>query len=291
MKKVCIIGLGKVGSAFAFEIKPKLYKIAGLIDNNITKAKKIAKTLGVSGIYTDINEELIRITDIFIIAVQDNNIKEVIMGFKKYKPLLKNKYFIHTSGTFTSDVFTKQIFNGSAVGSFHPAQTFPKVANKNNKLLSNIYFGIEGNIKVCKLLIKLTSDFNSKYIILSKKQKELYHLSCVVVSNFLFANFYFLKALSKSLKVSEKNFIKILEPLFEQTFKNISQYGVSNSITGPIERGDYQTIEKHLKLIHRKFKSFNRFYKEVSKIIYNNLKEDKRNKLNNNLIRLLNESI
>lgn len=288
MKNVCIIGLGKVGSAFAFELNPKLYKIIGLIDNNPTRSKKIAKTLGASGVYTDINEDLIKITDIFIIAVQDNNIKEVLMEFKKYKPLLKNKYFIHTSGTFTSDVFPKQIFTESSLGSFHPAQTFSKVVNKNNKQLSNIYFGIEGNLKTRKLMIKLTSDFNSKYIIFSKKQKEIYHLSCVVISNFLFANFYFLKVLSKSLNITEKNFIKILEPLFKQTYTNIKYNGVSNSITGPIERGDYQTIEKHLKLIHRKFKSFNRFYKEVSKIIYNIIKEDKRNKLNNNLTKLLN---
>ena len=62
-------------------------------------------------------------------------------------------------------------------------------------------------------------------------------------------------------------FLDILKPLFYNTAKNIHTSGVSESLTGPVSRGDINTINSHLNLLHRKFPKYVEYYKVTSKVL------------------------
>ena len=62
----------------------------------------------------------------------------------------------------------------------------------------------------------------------------------------------------------------IYEPLIRTTINNIGSKGVLNSLTGPVERNDYKTIELHLMNLKEMNRSLLDFYiymgKETTKL-------------------------
>lgn len=265
MKRLTIIGVGKVGSALAIELSAKGFEIDTLVDRNLSRLKKIKFKCKCKNIFISLNPDVIKNSDVFILCLKDDDIKKYIKGIKKFN--FKGKILLHTSGLLTSDVFKTLNAENINVGTFHPAQTFTKLSFKSDKLLSEIYFGIEGGKNAMDFVKLAIKKLNSGYISIPKNKKVLYHLSCVVSSNFLIANFYLLKKFSKSLNIKESKFLEILKPLFDNTVKNIHDAGVAVSLTGPVSRGDINTINSHLNLLHRKFPKYVEYYKATSKVL------------------------
>jgi len=265
MKKITIIGAGKVGSAIAIELYTQGFEIVTLIDKNLSGLKKIKTKCKCKSILTSLNTEVIEKSDVLIVCLKDDVIRKYVKEMQKYN--FKGKILLHTSGLLTSDIFKSLKAESKNTGSFHPAQTFTKISFINNKLLSGIYFGIEGGKNAMNFIKIAVRKLKSDYVVIPKNKKALYHLSCVVSSNFLIASFYLLKMFSKSLKITEKKFFDILKPLFYRTAKNIHDTGVSDSLTGPVLRGDIKTVYSHLSLLHRKFPKYVEYYRVTSEIL------------------------
>lgn len=265
MKKITIIGVGKVGSALAIELSGKGFEIAALVDRNLTRLKKIKSLCKCKEIFVSLNSDVVKNSDVFIICLKDDDIKKYIKKIYRYN--FKGKILLHTSGLLTSDVF--KILNAGIAntGTFHPAQTFTKLSFRNYRLLSDIYFGIEGGKNATDFIKLVVKKLKSDYVLIPKRKKALYHISCVVSSNFLIANFYLLKQFSKSLNIKESKFLEILRPLFYNTAGNIHHEGVLDSLTGPVSRGDINTINSHLNLLHGKFPKYVEYYKATSKVL------------------------
>ncbi|MFZ4590629.1 MAG: Rossmann-like and DUF2520 domain-containing protein [Ignavibacteria bacterium] len=265
MKNVTIIGVGKVGSALAIELSAAGFNIVTLIDKNLPRLRKIKSKCRCKDVRASLKEDVIGKSDVIIICLKDDNIQKYITEISKFN--FKGKIILHTSGLLTSDIFKPLKVAGVNIGSFHPAQTFSKLSLTNNKLLTGIYFGIEGGKNSICFIKKAAAKLKSGYVIIPKNKKALYHLSCVVSSNFLIANFYLLKMFSKSLKLTESKFLEILKPLFYNTAKNIHSIGVSDSLTGPVSRGDTNTINSHLNLLHGKYPKYVQYYKATSMLL------------------------
>jgi predicted short-subunit dehydrogenase-like oxidoreductase (DUF2520 family) len=265
MKKITVIGIGKVGSALAIELSGKGFEIAALVDRNLTRLKKIRLRCKCKEISVSLNSDVVKNSDVLIVCLKDDDIKKYIKEIQKYN--FKGKILLHTSGLLTSDVFKILNAGNMNTGTFHPAQTFTKLSFLNNGLLSGIYFGIEGGKNATGFIKMAVKKLKSDYVLIPKNKKALYHLSCVVSSNFLAANFYLLKEFSKSLNINESKFLEILKPLFYNTAKNIHEAGVLDSLTGPVSRGDINTINSHLNLLHGKFPKYVEYYKATSKVL------------------------
>lgn len=265
MKNVTIIGVGNVGSALAIELNAAGFNIVALIDKNLSRIRKIKTKCRCNDVRAFLNEDVIRESEIIIVCLKDDNIQKYIEEISRLN--LRGKILLHTSGLLTSDVFKPLKILRTDIGSFHPAQTFSKLSFTNKRLLTGIYFGIEGGKNAISFIKIASGKLKSEYVIIPKNKKALYHLSCVVSSNFMIANFYLLKLFSKSLKLSESKFLEILKPLFYNTAKNIHKIGVMDSITGPVSRGDVNTVNSHLNLLHGKFPKYIQYYKATSRLL------------------------
>ena len=50
--------------------------------------------------------------------------------------------------------------------------------------------------------------------------------------------------------IEKKQFWQAIQPLVQSTLSNISEHGTAQSLSGPIARGDAQTISSHLELLN-----------------------------------------
>ena len=291
--KIYIIGAGKVGSAFALELNDIGYQVYYLTDRNQKTLEAISSKINPVSISDKIEKEFISDSDIVIISVQDRYLGDVIKEIGNFNLDLNNKYFIHTSGSQSTDIFPGDKYNHSYLVSLHPIQTFDNVSFKNEKLLENIYFGIEGGDHGTKLAIEIIEKLNSKYVDIPKDKKYLYHSACVVVSNFLVTLLNVSSEIMGSIGIEKGKVFEIFNPILNKTLSNISEHGLVNSLTGPFERNDIETISHHLSSLKKELPSLLPFYTllgmETVKIAFKKESMDLKNVIS--ILDLMNEYI
>ncbi len=186
--------------------------------------------------------------DFIIISVPDKNISSVSLELSEnYNKLLKSVPIIHTSGIYPSDLLNECKNCGAITASVHPYQTF---YSPSLDLLSGIGWGIESEFDK-NIFIEFVKMLGGNYHILkSKEEKIKYHLSAVMSSNFLNS---LLSSVISSLKNIGLSFDDFALPIIEQTLRNsINSYHLNSNrmpLTGPIARGDIESIKLHLSAI------------------------------------------
>jgi predicted short-subunit dehydrogenase-like oxidoreductase (DUF2520 family) len=249
MEKVCIIGLGKLGSHLYYSLnKTRQYRIHYTVKNS--KAKIDPFKLNCCGI--------------IFICTGDTVINKIVKVLTSSKYDLKNKFVYHTSGALSSDVLKPLKRKGAFIGSFHPVQTFDSRVAGHNKKLNSIYIAVEGNVKACTKAKEIIKSLRSHTIILKANDKVLHHINSVLASNYLIAYFNILNEISQDLSITysgkkilkngfkKSSFFNIYKPLIEQTIENIQAKGTVKSLTGPVERNDFTTIRLHLNTLKKR---------------------------------------
>jgi len=248
-RAICVIGVGKVGSALVFELYEAGFKNIYLVDKVLKRVRSTANKLNHIKYSDRLNKEFIVESGIVIISVQDNEISNVVKRISRLNVNLKDKIFLHTSGALNSEVFKILKISKTHAGSFHPIQTFSKRRSFRSNVFKGIYFGIEGGVKAKKLQKEFCTKFESFFIEIPKEKKLIYHAACVIASNFLVTYINILDDIIKNIGYKEKETYKIFEPIIIETLLNISRYGNVKSLTGPFERNDVKTIKGHLKMM------------------------------------------
>jgi predicted short-subunit dehydrogenase-like oxidoreductase (DUF2520 family) len=85
--------------------------------------------------------------------------------------------------------------------------------------------------------------------IISANDKARYHGAASLASNHMTAVFYMAEKLFMECGFTEEEARRELLALAKGNLENIEKQGVVASLTGPIERGDCSTVEKHLKSV------------------------------------------
>ena len=70
--------------------------------------------------------------------------------------------------------------------------------------------------------------------------------------------------LLQRIGASEAQSVEILFPLIQGTLQNVKKLDVSSALTGPIERGDKDSIEQHISAL-KKFPSQAEVYMELAR--------------------------
>ena len=243
--KITLIGNGKLGK--------HLYKVLISIDQSqllewVVRSEKECKTPEGILITNKINQY--EISDIYLLAVSDNSIKEVA----KLPP--NDSLVVHTSGAISLEEIGRD-----RAGVFYPIQTFSEDSNIN---FSKIPIGIESKqIQDLIHLKKLTKLIGTKSFLINSSQREHLHLAAVLVNNF--SNHLFVEA---EIICRQNNLsFDLLKPLLKETIEKLNNLSPKQSQTGPAIRNDSETISKHIKLITKDR------LKEIYKVLTSAIKE------------------
>jgi predicted short-subunit dehydrogenase-like oxidoreductase (DUF2520 family) len=283
--KVTIIGAGRVAYSLASALKKNGYEIYSVISRNINSSKKLAQKLSIKNYSTDL-KLIPKSTKLFFFTVPDGEIKKVAVELSHLKLNFKNSYFIHLSGSENIETLNPLKQKGGRTASIHPMQTFP-----SHKIVSlkNVYAAIE--IKEdnrFRYLGKLCKTLGMIPFRIKSDKKSLYHLAGVFASNFLAGNLFVSKRMLVENKIPENMFFNILNATVNTTLSNIKKVGPAKALSGPVERGDIQTICKHISSLKKMIKKPDGKYfflqlknYIVQSIILLDLVEEKQGKLNN----------
>lgn len=250
--RIGFIGAGHVGYSLAKYLSEKNHNVCGIYSKDISDAMDLAK-FSVSEYYNDMALLALNCDTLFL-TVNDNRLKEVIDNLINFN--IHDKILIHTSGSISSDIFGN-LKNNNSCYSLHPIYAFND-KYESFKGLDDVYFTLEGDNKYQDMIINL---FDGRVFVINSENKELYHASCVFMSNLVCGLINESFNILKNIGIDNTN---AFLPLIEENIKNIKQYGPLNALTGPVLRNDTKTILKHVLSLNKKDKDI---YISISKIL------------------------
>ncbi|HRE41058.1 MAG TPA: DUF2520 domain-containing protein [Ignavibacteria bacterium] len=256
---ILLIGAGNTGGNLLPILKKKFKKIT--IVNRNKKTNRELNRLYSAEVFENLNDVLIRNYDCYILCVQDKFIKSVFKKISGAEKNFKNKYFIHLSGSLSSDIFHSDKINKTNIISAHPIQSFAGIQKNGDKLFKNITIGIDGGANATKLIYYIFSDYNINYVKINSKDKILYHLASVIASNFLVTQFHLIQKILNKIGLKDSKSFDIFEEIINTTINNIKTKGIKNSLTGPVKRGDIRTIKLHKEEIKKRIPEIANYYK------------------------------
>lgn len=191
-----------------------------------------------------------QLSDLVFITPPDSEIASVCeyLRFRFYE--LVGKTIAHCSGALPSDILLDLKEKGASIACFHPMQS----VTLNTKSFKGITFDIEGDEKALKVLEEFASRINANSLRVNSKQKEMLHVSAVMASNYLVTLAQLGAEISSDSGLSPREVLDALLPLMNSTIENLKDMDPSHALTGPIARGDLETVERHVKFLKNRDK-------------------------------------
>lgn len=240
-----VIGAGRVALSLVHSLRTHSIKPKKVISRSLESAKRLAEGYCIER-YADSYSEITEAPAFIFICIPDDAIEKEAHKLASVALDFKNTTVLHFSGALNSDALSYLRVRGAKTASFHIMRNF---STYDPVPLSGYTVAIEGveqdtltTLKNFSLLIGL------KPILLTREQKTLYHALAVFVSNFLVASVYNAQTIYRTLSLEEK-FEEIVKPIVESSVNAIFEKGLSSALSGPVERGDKATIEKHLQAL------------------------------------------
>lgn len=152
--------------------------------------------------------------------------------------------FVHCSGALGLDALAA-LRERHAVGSFHPLQSFP--APRPPEAFRGITVAVDATTPALRRrLCALARALGGQPKHVGDDQRVLYHAAAVFASNFVDVVLAEAVSLLRELGWSEEEATRALLPLAEGALANVRKRGVVKALTGPVRRGDAETVQRHV---------------------------------------------
>lgn len=230
--RLVIVGPGRAGGAIAIASAAAGHEIAGVLSRH-----PVDRWPGLEW-DTPLPE-----ADVALITVRDDAVAEV--SRRLAGTVGEVGVVAHVSGFVPTLVLHPLQDEGVAVGGFHPLQTIPD-SESGAAALAGSYVGIGGDPLAVDALTHLASTLGMEPFDLDDRARPAYHAAAAAAANFVVTSL----ATSGDLFESAGIDPRVARPLVERVVANVFERGASASLTGPIARGDIETVIGHLTAAH-----------------------------------------
>ena len=242
--RVGFIGAGRVGTTLGKYFHDHDTLVAGYYSRSMESAKE-------SAIFTDTAcyssiAELTYDCNMLFITVPDGLIEAVWDEVSKYD--ISGKCICHCSGAMSSSVFNNITGHGAFGYSVHPLCA---VSSKENsyKNFSDVFFAVEGSDEYRDKIIDWLRDMGNPVSGIASDKKVMYHAAAVFASNLGVALYNMAAGILADCGIEADTATKALSGLYLGNCQNIVKQGAVKALTGPVDRNDITTINKHIEAL------------------------------------------
>ncbi len=260
-ENVAIIGCGTVGTALGKLLGKAGYPIVGISTTHPEKADRIAERLGASNA-SAAPWEITRNAGLIFITTPDDAIRNTCDTLASKDAVPSGSVVIHCSGAHPSTILASARNHGASIVSLHPLQTFAS-AEQAEALVPGSYFAVEGDQAAIPVARRLVNDLHGVWLEISPTLKPLYHAAAVAASNYLVTLLDMSLQFNRMAGIPAPSAFKALSPLIHGTLRNIDKQGIPQALTGPIARGDVETVAGHVASIRKHVPRFLPMYRSL----------------------------
>jgi predicted short-subunit dehydrogenase-like oxidoreductase (DUF2520 family) len=234
-RRVSLVGPGRAGTAITLALTRRGYTVsavagrtAGAPSTSAASARFDAPAVEVATAGGD--------AGLVIIATPDAAISDAAVALAP--SLRPGALVVHLSGARGLDVLDPlvQCRADVAVGALHPLQTLPSDAERAVAGLTGAWAAVDGSERV----VDLATDLGLHPFRVADRGR--YHAAASVASNHVVALLGQLDRLAASAGVPLEAFL----PLVQASLDHAAALGPADALTGPVARGDVDTVRSHL---------------------------------------------
>ena len=244
--RITIVGAGNLAGALAMSLRRAGYGIDQIVSrgraSSLQRGRKLAREVGASAV--TVARAKIR-ADVIWFCVPDGAIAGAAAALTSAADW-NGKLALHSSGALASDELAVLRERGAAVASVHPLMTFVRGSRPP---LAGVPFAIEGSPKAARVARAIVRDLRGQPFTIPKAQKDAYHAWGMFASPLLTALLAATERVAGAAGVTRKAAQQKMLPILQQTLANYARLGAPRSFSGPIARGDVETVRKHLKVL------------------------------------------
>jgi predicted short-subunit dehydrogenase-like oxidoreductase (DUF2520 family) len=243
--RIAIVGPGKLGTALASSLRASGFAIDAVVTRprkeSLRRAQALARKIG-SRATTDVSRLK---ADIVWLCVPDSEIASTASEISE-KLEWKGKVVLHSSGALTSDELAPLRRRGTAVASVHPLMTFVK---KSQPSFIGVPFAIEGDAAALRMGRRIVRDLGGTAYSIKKQDKAAYHAWGTFASPLLSALLATTERVAAIAGVNGRTARQRMIPILRQTIENYAAFGATGAFSGPIIRGDAETVQRHMQVL------------------------------------------
>ena len=183
-----------------------------------------------------------------ILAVPDGLLPEVGEAFAARGAAPPAAVALHLSGALGADVLAPLHRQGYGVGAFHPMQAVADPRDGPAALRGGFY-SISGEPAALAVARRVVDRLQGRSLEVPHGGRGLYHAAAVTASNHLVTIMAAARDLLVQAGAPEDRALDALVALARGTLDNVERLGPEGALTGPVRRGDVETVDLHLRLL------------------------------------------
>lgn len=239
---VTVIGAGAMGRVLAARLHECGYPVLGVISRTRDHAESLGRKVG-ARIFSNTPLDLPPATRLVVCCVPDGQIESVAERLSRVPHAWRQTVVLHTSGALPASALQPLADEGARTLSFHPLQTV--TPRSDAAVLDGVYAGIEGPAPAVAAGIEIAVSLGMRYLVLTAEAKPRYHLAASVASNFLVTLNAVVQQILLTLDLDRATAQEVMAPLIRGTLDNLAASTPEDALTGPIVRGDLETVRRH----------------------------------------------
>ena len=238
--EIGVVGAGRVGAVLAAALRAAGHEIVATAGESDASRGRIGALL--PGVEVAKPTDVARACDLLLLTVPDDMLSNVVTMLAASGAIREGQVVVHTSGRHGLAVLEPARAVGARTIALHPAMTFTGTAVDLPRL-SGCVFGVTAEETDRALTESLVDDLGGRATWVPEDRRTLYHAGLAHGANHLVT--LITEAMEILSAAGAADPAATLRPLLTAALDNALEHGDA-ALTGPIVRGDVETVRAHL---------------------------------------------
>jgi predicted short-subunit dehydrogenase-like oxidoreductase (DUF2520 family) len=262
-RTVSIVGAGRVGKTLGKCLRSLGWRIGVVVTRSVATSRAAVRAIG-GGTPSETITPNVFEAGIVLLTTPDDLLGPTAANLARVgREACRGKIVLHTSGALDRGVLKPLAIQGAATGSLHPMQTF---SGRNVPKLEGTIFAVEGDPRARRAARSIAQSLGGVPIDIDRRNKPAYHASAILVAGHTLALVEAATQVLRNVGFPRRRALQTLLPLIRQVLDNFERHGPRASWTGPVARGDYAVVARHMKALRRYAPEFHQSYATLARL-------------------------
>ncbi len=240
---VGVVGAGRAGTAMAVALSRAGHRVIAASAVSERSRRRVSRSLPAAVIATP--EQVLARADLVLLTVPDDALPGLVAGLAATGVPVAGRLLVHASGRHGLAVLEPASRLGALPLALHPVMTFTGRGDDADKM-AGISFGVTAPEQLRPVAEALVMEMGGEPVFIAEDKRGTYHAALSSAANHLVTLVVQACDLLADAGVAEP--ARMLGPLLGAALENVLAVGDA-ALTGPVARGDAETIAAHVDAI------------------------------------------
>lgn len=258
--KIAIVGPGRVGTVLALALPRAGHRVVAVAGGS--PAALEAFHARVSGVRATSLGEAAERAELLVLATPDARVASVARNLAADDLVGPSHRVVHLAGALGLDALRTVALTGAGTAALHPAQTVPQGAAAD--ALVGCAWAVTASEANRAWAHGLVGDLGGDSFDVRDEDRVLYHAGLVLGSNAVAAAMSAARQLLVAARIGDP--AAFLRGLGTRSLQNVLSDG-AGALTGPVVRGDVETVARHLEALDRDVPEIATAYRHLQRAV------------------------